>query len=159
MKILRDEKTIALGDVIVACHQAAEVCKSAADAAEHEAVAGALRELARDREQVVEELHREAAFRLGETPSDSVPEERMLFEKAATRLTGMVAEVADPALLDRCRDKEKAVIAAVEAALLHFPDGAIRGRLVALSEDSAIRMDRIAELKRSASQAGKDKEG
>lgn len=159
MKMLRDEKTIALGDVIVACHEVAEVCKSAADATEHEAVARTLRDLARDRERAAEELHREAALRLGETPSDSVPEERTLFEKAATRLTGMVAESADSALLDRCRDKEKAVAAAIEKALAHFPDGTIRERLIALGDDCAIRIDRVGALKRKAAQADKDEEG
>lgn len=159
MTILRDEKTIALGDVIVACRQMAEVCTSAADAAEHEAVVGALRDLARDHQRAAEELHREAALRLGETPSDSVPEERTLFEKAATRLTGMVAESADPALLDRCQDKEKAVVAAVETALAQFTGGEIHDRLVTLGNDCAIRIGRIAELKRSAVQTDKDEKG
>ncbi len=155
MTILRDEKTMALGDVIVACRQAAEVCRAAADAAEHEAVARALRDLAGDRERAADELHREAALRLGETPSDTIPEERTLFEKAAIRLTGLVAEAADPALLDRCRDKEKAVVAAVETALVQFTSGDIRDLLVALGNDCA---NGIAELGREAAQANKKEE-
>ncbi len=142
------KKTIALGDVIVACHEAAEVCATAADAAGHEAVAAALHDLAHDREWMARELHREAARRLGETPSDTVPDERTLFEKAATRLTGLIAEAADPALLERCRDKEQAVIAAAEAALRHFPDGAIGERLVALHNDCTLRIGRIIEMER-----------
>lgn len=150
MKILRDERTVALGEVIVACHQVAEVCKTAADAAGNEAVANALHELAENRERVAHELHREAERQLGETPADSVPEERTLFEKAATRLTGLVDE---PGLLDRCRDKEDAVAATAEAALRLLPAGDIRERLVALRGDCARRIGAIIEMDRGGGEA------
>ena len=149
MSLLRDERTIALGEVIAACRQAAEVCATAADAAEHEAVAAALGELAGDRERAARQLHDEAARQLGETPADGVPEERTLFEKAATRMTGLIAGSADTGLLDRCRDQEDAIVAAAEAALEHFPDGDIRERLVDLHNDCTLRIGRIMEMERA----------
>lgn len=150
MKILRDDRTVALGEVIVACHQVAEVCETAADAASHAAVAGALRELAADRLDVADTLHRQSARQLGEMPSDSEPEERTLLRKAATRLSGLMTEPAEEGLLESCREQEDRLIAAIDAALRHFPEGDLRERLVALRRDCEVRFGRIAAIRDAA---------
>ncbi len=146
MKILRDEKTMLLGDVIAACHRVAEVCRTAAGAAQNPAVAVALAGLAEDRERLAGELRAEAARRLGETPSERVPEEITLIDKAAIRLGALIADDADPGLLTRCRDLERAVVEAAQAALPHFPDGVLHERLTSLGTDAARRIGRIEEL-------------
>ncbi len=140
MKILKDERAVALNDVIALCLDAAELYEAAADFADAASLAQALRALAGRRRAAVEALAAEVR-RLDELPSAPPQEERVLLETAATQLKASLADASDRQLRSDCAEKEAAIAAAVEAAQAQPLAASALSALQALARDTAQGLD------------------
>lgn len=114
MSILRDDRLVALHDLVETCRNASRHYLLAADTMEGDPRADELQALADQR-------GREADF-FGERmiAEDDIPPgppaERSLLESALAHAKGAFTDAAWEALLEDCRDQEQAVIERAEAA-------------------------------------------
>lgn len=118
MKILKEERVVALNDAVALCLDAAQLYEAAAAQAEDSAFAAELEALARRRREAAESLSAEVR-RLGELPSAPPQEELQLLEQAAQQLRASLAEASDRQLRDDCRDKEAAIAEAARTVQEH----------------------------------------
>lgn len=144
VNLLRDDRLVALHDLVAACRDSARHCTLAAEVMQDDPRAAELRALADQR-------NREADF-FGERMiaeddiPEGAPEERSLFETAFARARAVFAEEGLNALLADCREQEVAVLQQADAAL-HAPlreDECAAAR--ALAEDAGRRLDTLLKV-------------
>jgi len=135
MKLLKDERVVALNDCIVLCLDAARLYAALAEASASPALAGALRALAERRLSAAARLATEVRA-LGELPAAPPQEERVLLETATARLKATLAEEGDRRLREEVAKKEAQVHEAAGRLLaLDLPE-------TASSAARALRQDR-----------------
>lgn len=116
MKLMKDERVVALNDCITLCLDAARLYASLAPAAEDRPLAQALQALAERRLAAAARLST-AVRALGELPAAPPQEERVLLETAAARIKANLADETDRALGDEVAAKEAQVRQAAEKLL------------------------------------------
>ena len=136
MRILKEERVVALNDAIGLCLDAANLYETAADQTERGGLADELRTLAARRRRDAQALSEEVR-RLDELPSDAPQEERQLLEQAAQQLRASLAEATDTQIRRDCRLKEEQIEAAAEAVLRHDLSDRARDAATALARDAA----------------------
>ena len=141
MSILRSDDQIALNDLIVACREAANGHRTAAELLSDDALAQQLEEIARDREAMAERLA-EIVIEADDVP-DAPSAEKELLGSAAMRLKSVINEDEIRTVLDDCKQKEQKVVEAAEALLATGPEGALRHDVEALKADASSRLDRL----------------
>jgi len=114
LSILRDERLVALHDLVEACRDSASYCALVADALGEDSRAAELRALA-------EQRGREADFfgdRMIEEEDipGGPPEERNLLQSALARGKAALSDDGEAALLADCRIREETVLRNAEAA-------------------------------------------
>lgn len=115
MSILRDERLVALHDLVEACRASAGHCRLAAEALPDDDTQ------AKDLEALADRRDREADF-FGERmiAEDDIPggppEERSLLDTALARGKAALGEDEREALLTACRAQEEALVQQAEAA-------------------------------------------
>ncbi|MGF1592579.1 MAG: hypothetical protein ACFCUW_04825 [Kiloniellaceae bacterium] len=114
MSILRDDRLLALHDLVEACRDSARHCALAAEMMEDDPRAGKLRDLA-------ERRSREADFfgaRMIEEDDipGGAPEERSLLQAALAGARSVLVDSGWEALLDDCRSREQEVMDCAKAA-------------------------------------------
>ncbi|MEO3430952.1 hypothetical protein AAFN88_19010 [Pelagibius sp. CAU 1746] len=144
MSILRDERLVALHDLVEACRASARHCALVAESLPEESRAGALEALAAQR-------NREADF-FGERmlAEDDIPEgppeERSLLQSALARGKAALAGDAEETLLADCRAREEEVLSRAEAARRAPLRGDEKAAASALAEDARRRLDGVLKL-------------
>jgi len=122
MKLLKDERVVALNDCIVLCLDAARLYAALAEAAGAAPLAAGLRERAERRLAAAARLAT-AVRELGELPAAPPQEERVLLETTAARLKASLAEEVERSLREEVARKEAQVRQAADR-LLELPLGA-----------------------------------
>lgn len=136
MKILKEERVVALNDAIALCLDAANLYDTAAEQCEAPALAEELRALAQRRRRDAAALAEEVR-RLNELPTDAPQEELQLLEQAAQHLRASLAEATDEQIRHDCRQKEEQIEAAAEEVLKHELSDAARDAATSLARDAA----------------------
>lgn len=116
MKLLKDERVVALNDCITLCLDAARLYASLVPACEGRPLAQELRELAERRLSAAARLAT-AVRALDELPAAPTQEERLLLETAAARLKANLAEETDRKIRDEVSQKETQLRQAAEKLL------------------------------------------
>lgn len=142
MSILRSDDQIALNDLIIACREAANGHRTAAELLSEDALAQRLEEIARDRDAMAERLA-EIVIKADDVP-DAPSAEKELLGSAAMRLKAVISEDEIRAVLDDCRLKERKVVESADALLAADPEDAVRHSVEELKSDAASRLDRLA---------------
>ena len=144
MSLLRDDRLVALHDLVEACRASAQHCALAADLMADDPRAAALQALGRKRAA-------EADFFGGRMIAEDdipggPPEERSLLETALARAKAAFADEGMDVLLADCREQEVAVLQQAEAAR-HAPlrDDELAAAK-ALAEDAGRRLDTLFKL-------------
>jgi hypothetical protein len=140
MRIVRDDITVALDDLVILCLESSEVYRSAAAALEDDRMAAALASMADDRAEAAAFLAEEVRRR-GDAPDTEPTEERVILEKAVVQLTAMAPGKSGRDLLDRCLEQEKKILGCVGKALALPVEGLVRERLEQLRRDVTSRLD------------------
>ena len=142
MSILRSDEQIALNELIVACREAANGHRTAAELLSQDALAQQLEELAQDRETMADKL---AELVLeGDDIPDAPSAEKELLESAVARLKSVISDDEARQALEDCKLKERKVFEAAEALLAIGPEGALRDDVEALKSDASARLDRLS---------------
>lgn len=115
MSILRDERLVALHDLVAACRESAGSCAAAADALGEDPRAEELRTLAEARNRTAD-FFGERMIEEEDIPPGP-PEERTLLESAVALGKAAVTEEGDEALLEDCRKHEETVLRQAQAGL------------------------------------------
>lgn len=136
MKILKEERVVALNDAIALCLDAANLYETAAEQCERPAFAEALRALAGRRRTSAGALAEEVR-RLDELPSDAPQEELQLLEQAAQHLRASLADATDAQIREDCRHKEAQIEAAAAEVLRHDLSESAREAARSLASDAA----------------------
>ena len=113
MSILRDERLVALHDLVEACRASASHCEMAAEALSGDSRAEALQALAAQRNREAD-FFAERMIEEDDIPAGP-PEERGLLQTALARGKAAVADDGGAALLADCREQEEAVLQQAEA--------------------------------------------
>ena len=148
MSILRSDEQIALNELIVACREAANGHRTAADLVSQEALVQQLREVARDREAMAEKLA-ELVLEEDDIP-DAPSAEKELLESAVARLKLVISDDEVLQALEDCKLKERKVVEAAEALLATGPEDALRQDVEALKADASQRLAHVEQDYRSA---------
>ncbi len=113
MSILRDERLVALHDLVEACRASASHCEMVAEALSGDSRAEALQALAGQRNREAD-FFAERMIEEDDIPAGP-PEERGLLQTALARGKAAVADDGGAALLADCRQQEEAVLQQAEA--------------------------------------------
>ncbi len=141
MKIVRDDITVALDDLLILCLEASEIYRTAAAAVGDRRMAATLTSMADDRREAAEFLAEEVRRR-GDAPDTEPTAERVILEKAAVHLKALAPGASEAAVLDGCLEQEKRIVDGADGALsLPLQDG-VRDRLLRLRRDASARLDR-----------------
>lgn len=144
MNLLRDDRLLALHDLVEVCRASSRHCLLAADLMADDPRAAALRALG---EQRAAEADFFGARMIAEDDiPGSPPAERSLVETALARAKAALADVGMDALVTDCREQEVAVLKEAEAARhgpLREDEKAAAG---ALARDAARRIDTLLNL-------------
>jgi hypothetical protein len=116
MKLLKDERVVALNDCITLCLDAARLYTALAAAGEGRPLARELQALAERRLSLAARLAT-AVRALDELPAAPPQEERALLETAAARLKANLAEESDRKVRDEVAQKEAQLRQAAEKLL------------------------------------------
>lgn len=144
MDLIRDDKLVALNDLIVACREAAAFHATAADLAPESGLARDLAALSETRRSQAEEL---AAAVVEKDDIPNAPSgEKELLDAALARLKSAVSEDETEPLLDDCQAKEDRVAELASALLGHDLEPGLRDRVAALHGEAT---SRLAELRRA----------
>ena len=114
MSILRDERLVALHDLVEACRSSASHAALAAELMSEDSRAAVLQAVA-DQRSADADFFAERMIAEGDIPG-SPPEERSLLDAALARARAAFADEGWEALLDDCRMQEEAVCRQAEAA-------------------------------------------
>jgi hypothetical protein len=139
MKLLKDERVVALNDAITLCLDAARLYADLAEASEDPALTRRLRAVAERRKVAAARLSLEVR-RLGDLPAAPPQEERVLLESAAARLKAGLAQAGDTQLSEELRKKEAAVRQAAERLPALDIDPDTRAAAEELARDSAAEL-------------------
>lgn len=139
MKLLKDERVVALNDVITLCLDAARLYTALAEATSDPALRRRLGAVAERRKAAAASLSLEVR-RLGELPAAPPQEERMLLETAAAKMKAGLAAERNAQLRQELQQKEAAVReAALRLPALDIAPGA-RACAEALANDCAAEL-------------------
>lgn len=141
MKIVRDDVTVALDNLVVLCVEADEVYRTGAAALEGHRLAAPLASIADERAEAAAFLADEVRRR-GDAPDTEPTEERVMLEKAVVHLKALVPGTSQASILESCLEQEQKIVDAAEAALALDIDGAVRERVERLRRDAASRLER-----------------
>ena len=114
MSILRDDRLVALHDLVEACREASRHHLQAAEFMADDPRAAQLRALAEQRSREAD-FFGERMIAEDDIPAGA-PEERSLLDSALARARDALGEASGEALLEDCRAQEEAVITAAEQA-------------------------------------------
>lgn len=146
--MLRDDRQVALGEVLVACKHAADQYREEAELAEDGGVARTFGELAARRECQALALE-EHVRALGDLPREP-DADRETLSALLTRLRAHLTSDRREALLSSAQASEEELAARVEEALAQeLPDATVTA-LQALREDVAATLRRVREETPSA---------
>jgi hypothetical protein len=139
MKLLKDERVVALNDAITLCLDAARLYAALAEASQDRALARRLQAVAERRKAAAARLSLEVR-RLGELPAAPPQEERVLLESAVARLKAELAPERDRQLREELHRKEVAVRQAAERLPSLDIDPEARAAAEELVRDSAAEL-------------------
>jgi hypothetical protein len=144
LSILRDDRLVALHDLVEACRNASRHHLLAAELMVDDPRAGELRALA-------EQRGREADF-FGERmiAEDDIPggppEERSLLESALARAKGALTDAAWDSLVEDCRSQEEALVTQAEEAAKAPLRNDEKQAARALAEDARRRLESFLKI-------------
>lgn len=144
MSLLRDDRLVALHDLVEACRDSARHCALAAELMEDDPRAADLQALA-DKRAAEADFFSERMIAEDDIPGGP-PEERSLIETVFARAKALFAEEGMDALLADCREQEIAVLQQADAAL-HAPlreDECAAAK--ALAEDAGRQVDTLLKV-------------
>lgn len=141
MSLLRDDRLVALYDLVEACRASSQHCLLAAELLPEDPRAEALRALG-ERRAADADFFGERMVAEGDIPGGP-PAERSFIETALARARAAFADEGFDALLADCRERELAVLKEAEAAC-HGPlrDDEIAGAKV-IARDAAERLETL----------------
>jgi len=114
VSIMRDDRLLALHDLVAACRASAQHARLAAEVLSDDPRAKQLQALAAQRERVADTFS-QPIIEADDIPAGP-PEERGLLETALARARAAFDEDGGASLLEDCRAREQAVLRCAEAA-------------------------------------------
>ena len=143
MSILRDERLLALHDLVEACRASAQQTEIAAEVLSEGSLVKQLEALAAQRRRDAEELC-EPILESEDIPP-ALPEERGLLESAVAAAKAAFAADGGAAILEDCREKEQNVLRCAEAAAKAPLLGNEKTRVERLAADARKRLSDLSK--------------